>query len=280
MLNVSTHFSMLPGNFIGAMSAMAESVTLNDKSWRTLDLPHDWSIEDLPNQSDSVIGPFSVKSIGATATGYTVGGIGWYRKHFTLNNITNKEVVIYFDGVYMNSDVYINGHHLGNHPYGYTPFHYDITPYLKQNGGENILAVRVSNEGKNSRWYSGSGIYRHVWLTVMPKLHIAPWGVYITTPEVSDKSAAINVTTKLISDEVNPKEIILHTRILDAQNTAIAEAKNKITNGGIHSGSQESDARQTFQVSNPKLWSPDAPYLYHAVSEIISNGKVIDNEYK
>ena len=255
-----------------------ESIVLNDKNWRTLDLPHDWSIEDLPDQSDSVIGPFSIRSIGATATGYTVGGIGWYRKHFALNNIANKEVVIYFDGVYMNSDVYINGHLLGNHPYGYTPFSYNITPYLKQDGCENILAVRVSNEGKNSRWYSGSGIYRHVWLTVMPKLHVAPWGVYITTPEVSDKSAAINVTTKLISDEVNPKEIIVHTRIFDAKNTLVAEAKNKITNGGIHSGSQQSDARQTFQVANPKLWSPDAPYLYHAVSEIIVNGKVIDNE--
>ena len=152
----------------------------------------------------------------------------------------------------MNSDVYINGNHLGNHPYGYTQFSYNITPYLKQNGGENILAVRVSNEGRNSRWYSGSGIYRHVWLTVMPKLHMAPWGVYVTTPEVTDKSATINVATKLTSDEVNPKEIILHTRILDAQNRLIAEAKNKITNGGMHSGSQESDAQQTFQVSNPQ----------------------------
>ena len=255
-----------------------ESVVLNDKTWRTLDLPHDWSIEDLPNQSDSVIGPFSIRSIGATATGYTVGGIGWYRKHFILNNTSNKEVVIYFDGVYMNSDVYINGHHLGNHPYGYTPFHYDITSYLKQNGGENIIAVRVSNEGRNSRWYSGSGIYRHVWITVRPKLHIAPWGIYITTPGVTDRSAAINVMTKLISDEVNPKEVILHTRILDAQNMLMAEAKDKITNGGNQSGSRESNILQTFRISNPKLWSPDVPYLYHAVSEIISNGKVIDNE--
>ncbi|MDQ6904982.1 MAG: beta galactosidase jelly roll domain-containing protein, partial [Bacteroidota bacterium] len=147
----------------------AESENLSDKSWRTLTLPHDWSIEDLPNQSDSVIGPFTIKSIGATATGYTVGGIGWYRKHFKLNNIKNKEVNIYFDGVYMNSDVYINGHHLGNHPYGYTPFSYDIASYLKSNGEENIIAVRASNEGKNSRWYSGSGIYRHVWLTVTPQ---------------------------------------------------------------------------------------------------------------
>ena len=147
----------------------AQNENFADQKWRTIDLPHDWSIEDLPTQSDSVVGPFSAKSVGATATGYTVGGIGWYRKHFKLNNTAGKEVSIYFDGVYMNSDVYINGHLLGNHPYGYTPFSYDLSPYLKKNG-ENVVAVRVSNEGKNSRWYSGSGIYRHVWMTVTPQV--------------------------------------------------------------------------------------------------------------
>ena len=175
----------------------AKNISYNDANWRNLNLPHDWSIEDLPNQSDSVIGPFTSKSIGATATGYTVGGTAWYRKHFTLNNITNKKITIYFDGVYMNSDVWINGHHLGNHPYGYTPFYYDLTPYLKQNG-ENILAVRVRNEGKNSRWYSGSGIYRHVWLTITNPVHVEQWGVYITTPKVSETSATINIETKLV----------------------------------------------------------------------------------
>ena len=152
----------------------ASGENFNDQNWRSLNLPHDWSIEDLPGQSDSVIGPFSAKSIGATATGYTVGGIGWYRKHFSFTPSTASHVTIYFDGVYMNSDVYINGHFLGNHPYGYTPFSYDLTPYLKN--GENILAVRVNNEGKNSRWYSGSGIYRHVWLTVTPQLHLESMG--------------------------------------------------------------------------------------------------------
>jgi beta-galactosidase len=254
-----------------------ESKNLNDKSWRSLDLPHDWSIEDLPNQSDSVIGPFSVKSIGATATGYTVGGIGWYRKHFILNHTKNKEVNIYFDGVYMNSDVYINGHHLGSHPYGYTPFSYDITPYLKKNGEENVLAVRVSNEGQNSRWYSGSGIYRHVWLTVIPQLHMAPWGVYITTPEVSGKTAGISVRTKLINDELSTKKVTLHTSIFDAKNKIVAEANNVITIGGSQASPQQiNEALQIFQLSNPHLWSPDAPYLYHAVSELVLNGRIID----
>ena len=144
--------------------ADGEKENINDGNWRTVELPHDWSIEDLARSIRFSYWPFHTKSIGTTATGYTVGGTAWYRKHFTLNNISNKKVSIYFDGVYMNSDVWINGHHLGNHPYGYTPFYYDLTPYLKQNG-ENIIAVRVRNEGKNSRWYSGSGIYRHVWLT-------------------------------------------------------------------------------------------------------------------
>lgn len=253
----------------------AEWENLDDRNWRTLDLPHDWSIEDLPDQSDSVIGPFTTKSIGATATGYTTGGIGWYRKHFKLNHAENKAVSIYFDGVYMNSDVYINGHHLGNHPYGYTPFRYDISPYLKNKGEENILAVRVNNEGKNSRWYSGSGIYRHVWLTVSSLRHIAPFGVFVTTPKVNKSSAAINVSTKIIGNEANPKEISLLTTIFDAQNKIVAVNKKTIINSHLSSG-DVSEAQQTFQLAHPYLWSPEAPYLYHAVSELVGKGKVID----
>ena len=256
-----------------------EKENLNDGNWRQLDLPHDWSIEDLPNQSDSVIGPFSSKSIGATATGYTVGGIGWYRKHFIENNAANKKVTIYFDGIYMNSDVYINGHHLGNHPYGYTPFSYDITPYLKKNGEENVVAVRVSNEGKNSRWYSGSGIYRHVWLTLTPKLHLAQWGVYITTPDVSSKTATINIKSSLVNEDVAGNSVILHTAIFDAANKKIAERKNEIEITGANSSTAGvNNAQQTFQVSAPHLWSPETPYLYHAVSELIVKNKVIDRE--
>ncbi len=255
----------------------AESEKTDDKNWRTLDLPHDWSIEDLPGQSDSIIGPFTTKSIGATATGYTVGGIGWYRKHFKLNNIKNKEVNIYFDGVYMNSDVYINGHHLGNHPYGYTPFSYDIAPYLKSSGEENILAVRASNEGKNSRWYSGSGIYRHVWLTVTPMMHIAPWGVYITMPDVSDKLAKINIKTKLINNGTNARNATIRTTIFDSKNQVVANTSNQVNIGITNPASQnDEEIAQTFQVQHPKLWSPESPFLYHAVSELSVNGKVID----
>ena len=202
-----------------------EKENLDDKNWRTVLLPHDWSIEDLPNQSDSVRGPFSASSIGATATGYTIGGTAWYRKHFTLNNIPGKKVTIYFDGVYLNSEVWINEHYLGNHPYGYTAFYHDLTPYLKQNG-ENVLAVRVRNEGKNSRWYSGSGIYRHVWLTTTNTTHVDEWGVYITTPEVNANTASINIQTKLAAD--NGASLQLHTQILDGENKIVASAETPV----------------------------------------------------
>lgn len=255
--------------------ANASQENFDDQRWRTLDLPHDWSIEDLPNQSDSVIGPFSVKSVGATATGFTVGGTGWYRKHFISENTANKKVTIYFDGVYMNSDVFINGHHLGNHPYGYTPFSYDITPFLKKNGEENVLAVRVSNEGKNSRWYSGSGIYRHVWLTVTPLLHFAESGIFITTPEVKQNAAIINVKSKIANEKANEDKATVRTSIYNKANKKIAEVEKLISVEGKNL-SEESEAMQTFRIPDPHLWSPDAPYLYHAVSELVVNRKVID----
>jgi beta-galactosidase len=172
---------------------MPSKTDYNDSKWRKVDLPHDWSIEDLPNQiQDSINGPFSKGSVGGTSTGFTVGGTGWYRKKFVAARAwQHKRVMVHFDGVYMNSDVWLNGHHLGNHPYGYTPFFYDLTLHLKPVGEENVLAVRVRNEGKNSRWYSGSGIYRHVWLTVTEGIHITPWGVHITTPDVSQSKATL-----------------------------------------------------------------------------------------
>src|SRR5262249_19761706 len=148
---------------------------------------HDWSIEDLSNQkAGEVQGPFSKNAISKGATGYTEGGIGWYRKTFTLDQkYTGKEIYITFDGVYMNSDVWINGHHLGNRPNGYISFFYDFTPYLNPANKSNIIAVRVKNLGVNSRWYSGSGIYRHVWLTPLSKVHSEIWGTSVTTPEIS-----------------------------------------------------------------------------------------------
>jgi beta-galactosidase len=259
--------------FIKDSTIAADAPGYNDSKWRIVNLPHDWSIEDLPDQSDSVIGPFSAKSIGATATGYTVGGIGWYRKHFTLNNIANKKVSIYFDGVYMNSDVWINGHHLGNHPYGYTPFYYDLTPYLTQNG-ENILAVRVRNEGKNSRWYSGSGIYRHVWLTITNPVHVEQWGVHITTPGVSKTSAKIDVTTNItgFEDLKSLSNLKLRTKVLDTKNNVVAVKETDIPK--VESNVSIS---QTVSVSHPQLWSPESPYLYHTETDILQGAKNLDH---
>jgi beta-galactosidase len=247
--------------------AAGEKENINDHDWRTVELPHDWSIEDLPNQSDSVIGPFTVKSIGTTSTGYAVGGKAWYRKHFRLNNSANKKLTLYFDGVYMNSDVWINEHHLGNHPYGYTAFYYDLTPYLKPNG-ENLIAVRVSNEGKNSRWYSGSGIYRHVWLTSTSPDHIAPWGVYITTPKISETAATVNLETSMVRDQSTRLSLKLRTRILDRKNKVVASVETPISGDII---------RQTITLSRPSLWSPSSPYLYHAVTDVLQGTQIIDH---
>jgi beta-galactosidase len=243
-----------------------ESVDLNDVAWRTVELPHDWSIEDLPNQSDSVIGPFFKQSIGRTATGYTVGGTGWYRKHFKLGSIANKKYSVYFDGVYMNSDVWINGHHLGNHPYGYTPFYYDLTPYLKQND-DNIIAVRVRNEGRNSRWYSGSGIYRHVWLISTTPVHIEPWGVFITTPAVSGSNSIVNVKTTIVNEQ-NVSSLKLATTVRDAKNRIVGTTESPI-------GSNKEIA-QNIIVKNPSLWSPESPYLYQATTDIKQGDKILD----
>ncbi len=177
----------------------AERINYDDSKWRTLDLPHDWSIEDLPNPiPDNIIGPFDKGSVRGYQVGFTMGGTGWYRKRFiNPQKSQDKLFTIYFDGVYMNSDVWLNGHHLGNHPHGYSAFHYDLTPYVKPAGQENVIEVKVRNEEKTSRWYSGSGIYRHVELTITDKLHIQPWGVYITMPEVSDSHATTKIKTSI-----------------------------------------------------------------------------------
>jgi len=247
-----------------------ERQNVKDADWRTVELPHDWSIEDLPGQSDSVIGPFTTKSVGGTSTGYVVGGTAWYRKHFKLNDVTDKKVFIYFDGVYMNSDVWINEQHLGNHPYGYTPFYFDLTPYLRKNGDENILAVRVRNEGKNSRWYSGSGIYRHVWLTVTNPLHVAQWGVHITTPIISEKLALVNVKTTIIN-EGNYSSVKLVTSILNAKNKTVAVLETPVV-----LNSRNKEMSQDITISHPSLWSLESPHLYKAITNIMVGNKLLD----
>jgi len=172
----------------------------------------------------------------------------------------------------MNSDVWLNGHHLGNHPYGYTPFYYDLTPYLKPAGQENVLAVKVSNEGKNSRWYSGSGIYRHVWLTVTEPLHVGDWGVYITTPEVSANAATVQVKSTLNNEQATVGNIALITTIISPDGKAVSTTQ-KILQAQANASITDS---QTIKLSNPLLWSVETPRLYKAITAIKSGNKVID----
>ena len=252
----------------------AEAVAFDDSKWRKIDLPHDWSIEDLPDQTaGKIIGPFNKSAIGGGATGFTDGGTGWYRKKFVLGENTHgKMVSIDFDGVYMNSDVWLNGHHLGNHPYGYTPFYYDLTPYLNTTGQTNVLAVRAKNEGKNSRWYSGSGIYRHVWLTVTDLVRINPRGVYITTTGVSKNSATINIKTNIGNKQRKLNGISLVTTIIDPQSRTAGTTQNNVV---LQRDTFVTDS-QTITISHPFLWSTETPHLYKAITEIKNGDKTID----
>jgi beta-galactosidase len=220
------------------------------------------------------VGPFdTAESQGGASTGHVVGGTGWYRKHFTLSPAEQgKRIAVRFDGVYMNADTWINGHLLGNHPYGYTSFEYDLTPYLKPAGHENIIAVRVRNEGRNSRWYSGSGIYRHTWLTVTDPIHVPTWGVFVTTPEVSKDKAVVKIATEVRNDGGAGADVAVRARVLNSRGKAVQVAESKLRLAGNETRTVE----QSVEMKAPKLWSPDSPELYSAEVEIVAAGKTMD----
>lgn len=218
------------------------------------------------------IGPFDPgQSEGGAATGHVLGGVGWYRKHFTLNE-NDKLVAVRFDGVYMNADFWLNGRHLGSHPYGYTSFEFDLTPHLKPAGQENVLAVRVNNDGKNSRWYSGSGIYRHVWLTLHEPIHIPTWGVFVTTPEVSQEKAIVKIASEVRNTGNKDCDVIVRTRVLDMKGKSIGSSECTVHLPVGKTGKTE----QEIEVDKPKLWSPDSPALYSAVVEVLAADKTAD----
>ncbi len=242
----------------------AQVADFKDRDWRLLNLPHDWSIE----------GEFDEKSPATTGGGALNGGIGWYRKTFTLSdNDKNKLIFIDFDGVYRISEVWINGHYLGIRPYGYSSFRYELTPYLLYNGLPNIIAVKVDNSKQpNSRWYSGSGIYRNVWLNKTEKLYIDHWGTYITTPINSAQSAKIVIKTKIRNSTGQVKAFVLKTDILNRQGKIVASSS--IQNSVIKDSSLT--VSQEILIQSPELWNIDSPYLYKAISQIDENNKIID----
>jgi beta-galactosidase len=260
--------------FIRADVESAELPSFVDSNWRTLDLPHDYSIEDLPaKEGIKQIGPFSEESEGGISTGHVVGGTAWYRKHFTLEKADKGKIVkILFDGVYMNADVWINGHHLGNHPYGYTAFAYDLTPHLNPAGQDNVLAVQVKNEGKNSRWYSGSGIYRDVKLIKTNPLHVDLWGVFVSTPSVTAEKATVAVDVTLVNTTAEHKKFTFKIEFKDPAGKPVPgltdekelEAGKKIT------------FKQEFAFPEYRLWSVENPELYTVTVQLLDGIKVLD----
>lgn len=241
----------------------AKTNNFNDTDWRKLDLPHDWSIE----------GKIHPKNTTGGGGGYFPAGIGWYRKTFQVpDEWKAKKTAVYFEGVYMNSEVFINGKSLGVYPYGYSSFSYDLTPYLNF-GKENTIAVRVDNSQQmNSRWYSGSGIYRHVWMVVTDPVHVAHWGVDISTPEVSSKKAVVLVKTKVKNETESAQSIVVKTLLSNnSKNAGNGQMQVELP---AHS---EKELTQTIQVSNPKLWTPETPYLYQAQIQVLKGKKVVDD---
>ncbi|GET25672.1 sugar-binding domain-containing protein [Prolixibacter sp. NT017] len=248
--------------FLGDTAA-ASSLDFNDGSWRTLDLPHDWSIEGKINHSNPT----------GMAGGYFPAGIGWYRKSFNVPNAwKSRKISIEFGGVYMNAEVFINGKSLGVHPYGYTSFSYDLSSYLDF-GKKNIVAVRVDNSQQvNSRWYSGSGIYRHVWLRITNPVHVAQWGVAVTTPEVSADNATVQLETVVRNETGSPQHVSIKTDLLAENSKGVADDEAEVE---LPANSEKKITR-SIQVSNPMLWTPETPNLYTAKIQVLKEGQTID----
>ncbi|HTL08825.1 MAG TPA: beta-galactosidase GalB [Chitinophagaceae bacterium] len=249
--------------FLGDAPAAADA-GFDDAAWRSVQLPHDWSIE-LPFDSTSPTG---------TGGGALRGGLAWYRKTFTLPASANgKNVFIDFDGVYCNSEVFINGHSLGVRPNGFISFRYDLTPYLKYNQQKNVIAVKVDNSQQpNARWYSGSGIYRNVWLVTVNKVFVDHWGTQVSTPQVSAAAATVHINTMVRSSSASAGKAAVKTSLYNERQQVVA---TKTSNIQLGSNSVASLAQQ-FTVATPALWSVDHPQLYKAVTEIIVNNTVVD----
>ena len=255
-------------------SVGAEKTDFKDSNWRSLDIPHDWMIAGVVGKNtNDMEGPFDKHSPAADSGAYLNGGVGWYRKTFKLSEADKgKQISILFDGAYMNSKVWLNGKMLGERPYGYSSFYYDLTSEIHFGKEENLLAVRLNVEQPCSRYYSGAGLYRHVWLIATEPVHVAQWGTYVTTPKASAAGSEVRVQTKVRNDSVLSSEVQLTTRLLDADGN---EVGRKESHQPIKSGSQN-NFDQTITLANAKLWSPETPILYRAVNEVRVNGILTD----
>ena len=241
----------------------AQQPSFSDSAWTSLSVPHDWS---------PALG-FSQDASGQS--GFMTGGVGWYRKTFTLDSsYAGQNIFIEFDGVYMNSQVWINGTSLGTWPYGYTTFQYDLTPHVKTDGSNNVIAVRVDNRQPNSRWYTGSGIYRNVWLTALNPVHVRFNGGFVTTPTVSASAASISVAAEIENRGSTSTSVKVKTSIFDPSGIQVASDTSSASD--VPTADKATTVTQTLTVSNPKLWSVESPNLYQAKIEVQVGTETVD----
>ena len=235
-------------------------VDVNNRAWRKVQLPHDWSVKQ----------PLSPTL--ASATGYLPGGIGWYHKKLTiLQDDQGKKLHLYFEGVYNRSEVFVNGQSVGKRPNGYISFGYDITPYLKY-GQENEITVRVDHsQDADSRWYTGSGIYRDVWLVRANPVHLEQWGVY-AYPEVKGKKGTLHVQTALTNESSSSAKLSVRTELLDASGTVVAKKNSQVT---LAAGNK-TELNTQLVVNNPKLWSINQPDSYTLRTTVLQENNVVD----
>ncbi|MCD8174116.1 MAG: DUF4982 domain-containing protein [Alistipes sp.] len=240
----------------------AETPSFDDSGWRTLHLPHDFSIEQ----------PFEQQAGGSM--GYLPGGVGWYRKSFEVPaDYRGKKVSVLFDGVYHRSDVYVNGRHIGFYPYGYIGFEYDLSPYLNY-GGENVIAVRVDHsDAASSRWYSGSGIYRSVWLTVTDPVRVNTWGTYVTTPDISMEMATVNMVTTIENNGPGKRNVTVENIILNHSGEKINSSATTVS---LPKG-KATDVEQRLAIPDPILWDLDKPYRYTMRTLVVADGELLDS---
>ena len=258
-------YGLQPDGTSLAEPAGVEKTDWDDSNWTTLDLPHDFAIA----------GPFRIELAGETGK-LPYQGIGWYRKHFTPEKENGERIYIDFDGAMANAEVWLNGKYVGTWPYGYSSFRLDLTPYVEP-GKENVLAVRLDTEKWESRWYSGAGIYRHVWLVRCRPVHVSHWGTYVTVPEISDRSAEVRMEVSVENYNHLPVRAELVTQYFelgadDVPGRLVAEAETALDIHACSSGT----AVLTADIPEPKRWDIQSPDRYLAQTKVIVNGTVED----
>jgi beta-galactosidase len=253
--------------FIQGDPAGAQAADFDDGSWRLLDVPHDWSIESVPAQSNPAGG----------AGAFFPAGVGWYRKHFTLPEDQSKRLAfIEFDGVMANSDVWINGFHLGKRPSGYASFCYELSGHLQYGpGNSNVLAVRADNGPQPaSRWYAGAGIYRHTHLILTDPVHLDEWGTFVTTPHVTADEATVHVKSRVLNASGSAENITVETTLIDPDGQSAA----KLASSGMSAEpGKPLDVDEDLTIK-PRLWDLDHPNMYQAVVRVLEGGRAVDDQ--